>query len=464
MKWHFRNKTIIGKLVMFLSAMFGVVLFSMSNLTGIKTDKYGVDNTIALCHGQAEKFFIENYFLGEIKKAYNYMFAGFCIIGIAIILIGWKRYCDRYKDGLCLYNIGTALLSATLVGYGLTALLLLKIFSWEVVPAIVIGVLLLALLIKNLIHYRKHKRILQEEVKNKRVIITGIIALVSSVVVVAAFVSAYSYIKGETVEEYRERYVDTRSDLLYEEGEHSGYILVNYINYFNPEGREFDYDTLKQEIESFTDETKDFSLNGWDNLWYCLEYLHFPKESYGTANQFSSLGYGEKGAPYAFVIHVENKLNVDGIAPEEATREQLDEACQYIYDIYASQTPLVHLGDDEGELVVNIDIPESGNVEDIKISWEGEGYCVYTHDWYLVEAVGDDPYHANDREAATTLKDGQLYFLRVRMKLALPYYASEEQEEPLVRIEGVKCEDMKTSVFQYDTVTADIWVIPGQDN
>lgn len=464
MKWHFWNKTIFGKLALFLSTMFGVVLFSMSNLTGIRKDGPGVDNTIAIADSSVERFFIEELFLGEIKKPYSFMFVGLCVIGIVMTLVGWKRYSNRYPDGLYLYNIGTGYLATTMIGYGLTTMLLLKVFSWEVVPAFVLGVCLLALLIKNILHYRKHKRILKEEKKLTRVIITCIIALVLGVIEVVAFAQIHSKLKPMVMEDYRYRYKysKTQSELMDQEINHRDYIICKYVNYFNPEGRQIDYETLKQEMESYKHDEASFNLYGWDNLWYCLEYLHYPKESYGTENVFSTINYGQEQPYDAFVVCVENKLQLDGIEPSEANEEQLDEACQYVYDIYTSQTPMVCLGDDEGELVIHFDVPESGNVDDITISWDGEGYWAYANNWYKVANVGDS--YTKGTEPAITLEDGNIYYVRVRMKLAMPYYADEETGAPLVSVDGVNCVKIKTSEHSKDTVTAEIWVIPGQDN
>ena len=96
MKWHFKNKSIWGKLVIFFGTMFGVVLYSMSNLTGIKKDSLNTYNAIAISSSDAEKFFLDEYFLKEIKIPYNSLFFVLCVVGVFIILCGWKRFKNRY--------------------------------------------------------------------------------------------------------------------------------------------------------------------------------------------------------------------------------------------------------------------------------------------------------------------------------------------------------------------------------
>ncbi len=471
MKWHFKNKSIWGKLVIFFGTMFGVVLYSMSNLTGIKKDSLNAYNAIAISSSEAESFFIEEYLLGEIKAPYNTIFLLLCIAGVAVLLCSWKRFKSRYSDGIILYNIGVGLLSATMLGYGFATTLFLKMFSWEVVSAFGLGTLMLALLVKNVIHYSKNKSIIksedEENVKNNkikkllRVVIPSVIALGLSASSIVTFSGDYSHIKKETMEEFWERYEDV-SYLLNDEINESDYIAVKYVNYFNPEGRTISYEAVEQEIKNYIAEDNYHSIKNCDNLWYCLEYIYSTNKKYNQTNVFSSLGYEWQDTYTAFVSNVTEKLFIDGIASSEATHQQLDEACQYIYDLYTGQTPMVCLGDDEGELVVHIDMPESKNVDDIKVTWEGEGYCAYINDWYEMDNVGD--WSINGLEPATTLENGKIYYARVRMQLTLPYYALEEPEAPLVSIDGVTCEDIETYARGKDNVYADIWVIPGKDN
>ncbi len=471
MKWHFKNKSIWGKLVIFFGTMFGVVLYSMSNLTGIKKDSLNAYNAIAISSSEAESFFIEEYLLEEIKRPYNYMFLVLCIAGVVVLLCSWKRFKNRYSDGIILYNAGVGLLSATMLGYGFATTLLLKMFSWEVVPAFGLGTLMLTLLVKNVIHYSKNKRIIkiedEEDVKKSRtkkllrVGMPSVIALGVSIFSMVSFGSCYSDVKPQTVEKFWERYDDV-SYLLNDEINEGDYIAVKYVNYFNPEGRTISYEAVEQEIKNYISEDNYHSIKNCDNLWYCLEYIYSTNRKYNQTNVFSSLGYEWQDTYTVFVSKVTEKLFIDGIASSEATHQQLDEACQYIYEVYTGQVPMVRLGDDEGEFVVHIDIPESKNVDDIKVSWEGEGYQAYINDWYEMDNVGD--WSINGLEPATTLEDGKIYYARVRMQLTLPYYASEESKLPLVSIDGVICEDVDTSVRGKDTVYADIWVIPGKDN
>ena len=278
---------------------------------------------------------------------------------------------------------------------------------------------------------------------------------------VVDFSKFYSRISKDALEDFWERYEDV-SFLLNDEINENDYIVVKYVNYFNSEGRTISYEAVEQEIKNYISEDNYHSIKNCDNLWYCLEYFYSTNKKYNQTNVFSSLDYEWQDTYAVFVSKVKDKLLADGLSSSEATHQQLDEACQYVYDMYVGQTPMIRLGDDEGELVVHIDIPESKNVDDIKVSWEGEGYRAYINDWYEMDNVGD--WSINGLEPATTLEDGKIYYARVRMQLVLPYYASVESKLPLVSIDGVIYEEVKTSVRGNDTVYADIWVIPGKDN
>lgn len=447
MNWHFMNKTIYRKLVMLLAAIMGVVLSTKANLMG--------------CQGLTERpeinYFIETQLLGEIKLPYNIFFGVLLVVGTALCLMGWKRYSNNHRDGVWLTNIATGYLATVFLGYGLTTTFLLKASSWEVVCAFVISVMLYILLGINLVYYKKNKDVISEEKGLKRVVVSGVIAMAISVGGVAVFAHAYDYIYEASYKEFREYCSDEDYGFLQGELDYRDYVRLQFVNYFNQDGEHFTYDELKESIENYQSDS-----GSWYALWYCNGYVDRTVE-YINNNRFTFQinfnGYGYYDAPHkGFLNFVTNQLQVNGISPSKATYEQLDEACEYVYETYINKTPPVVLGDDEGEIVVHITIPEDGNVEQVQVTWENEGYYAFVSDWYQVSEVGQG--YSKDAEPVQVLEKGKLYYTKVYYNFALPYVRSDIPAVQLDVIGGQLVNEGNLGVKE----PIDIWVIPGSTN
>ncbi len=443
MKWHFWFKTLFRKLILFLSAFMGVILLTKSNLI----------MPSCLEKRPEIKYFIEEYFVHIIKLPYNIFFCLLIAIGVAFVLVGKKRYDNRYRDGIWLTNIGIAYLATTFVAYGVTTLGYLKLVSWEVVVAFLLGVSCYAMLVKNLLNYKRNRRILEEDTRLKLVKIPAIVGTALSIVIIVVFALIANRLWDESFDGYRSMYTKDEYHLMDEEYEDKRYLYVKFVNLFNPDEKTFTLEELNESIDNFKGDS-----GSWYTLWYFNQYLQELDDSYGMEVNFSSYGYSKKPS-MNFANLVWKKLKQDGINPEEATYEQMDSASQYVYEIYINQTPLVVLGDDE-EICVDITIPHDGNVQDIEISCDSDSYYGYINEWLLVEKEGQEP--DKDAQGVETLENGNVYYARVRIPFVLPYFICQDANI-VVTVNGEKCHKVYSDSYG-DMTSVEIWVTLGGEN
>ena len=442
MKWHFWSKTIFRKLVMFFSSFMGVVLLTKANLVEIK----GV-------HKYPEvDFFVSEHFLGEIMPSYNLFYGGLILVGIGLVLLGWKRYGDRYRDGIWLNNIGTGYLATVFLGYGITNIILLHVISWDGVWAFVISGLLYVLFAKNVFHYTKHKRIFEDDRRIKKVAIVSIVAGTITACAIGAFAVGYSSTWKDKYEGFKREYAKNDYGFIDQEYEYEKYLRLQFVNYFNPEGKTFTYEELEKSIDNYNS-----GQGSWYTLWYCSEFVGLYGYDSETDINFSSYGYS-KGAHYNFANFACDKLRTAGIEPSEATHEQIDEACKYVYDVYVNQEPVEIIGEAEGDIVINMELPDDGDVNDVVLTGDGKRYGAYALSWYEVSSIGQGA--AKGAEPATVFENGKVYAVTVNVALVLPYFCYEDAK---VEITGTKYEKMEVSSYR-DTVSITLWVIPGNDN
>lgn len=441
MKWHFWNKTIFRKLVMLFSGFMGAILLAKANLIEAK----------GIHEFQEINCFIDEYFIKEIKPAYNLFYGALILVGMGLVLFGWKRCGNRYRDGIWLNNIGTALLATAFMCYGITNMSLLHVVSWDGVCAFVISAIMYIIFVKDVINYTKNKKIYEEDRNIKKVAIAGIIAV--SVIACATGVFAVNYRKtwDDNYETFRAVYADKDYGFIGEEEEYENYLRLQYVNYFNPEGKTFTYEELKKSIDNYNSKE-----GSWYTLWYCCECMGENENDSAIDASFSSYGYGNNSRN--FMNFVNRKLKSSGIRPSEATFEQIDEACKYIYDVYVNQTPMEIIGDIKGDIVIDVAIPEDGDVNGVVVTGDGKRYGGNIPSWYEVSSIGQKSVSGADQ--ATVLEAGKVYVATINVSLALPYFCHEDAK---VDITGIDYEKVEVSSYR-DAISIAIWIIPGNNN
>lgn len=438
MKWHFWSKTIYRRLAMFFSGIFGALLLVNANLAQAKgLHKYPEINS-----------FLEQEFREEIILPYNIFFCGLILVGLALFVVSWKPYNNRRREGIWLNNIATGYLATVFLGYGITTLAVLKLFSYDVILAFIISAFLYVLFVKDIFHYTKNKRIFAEESNMKWVKVSGAIALVLSVVAIIIFSNMYKWIYDKSYQEYKEYYTKHSYSLLSEGNEKENYIRIKFVNYFNIDGVNITFDGFTESVNNIKDDS-----GSWYELWYCRNFLEEIKYTGLGDINFSSYGWEEK-PDVAYLWYVKTQLSINGVSGlASASYEEIDEACQQVYEIYANQYPIEFMGDEAGEVVLNIDTADSNNIEDWSISNNDNRYYGSIGTCRETSNLGDTGY-GND--SVTELKNGKMYALSLCAYLPLPYMSADE---PQVTINGIDYKDIRISDGK-DSIDITIWIIP----
>ncbi len=441
MKWHFWSKTIYRRLVVFFTGIFGALLYTKVNLLGAQgLHKYPEIN-----------YMLEGKYLEEIIPNHNLFFGGLMAVGLALLVIGWKPYNNRRREGIWLNNIATGYLATVFLAYGITNLVVLRLMSYDVVLGFIISVLFYGLFIKNVIHYTKNKRIFEEEESMKRVIVPGAIALVLVLLVVISFSKTYSSVYKDVYQEYKQSYANLRYSLDSEDYDKQNYVRLTFINYFNPDGENITLEELKESVENYNNDS-----GSWYELWYCMNYLKDIRYLYTGDINFSDYGWSED-PDKAYLNYVILQLKANGIPSlSSASYEEIDVACEQVYEVYANQYPIVWLGDEEGEVVLNLDMANSNNIEDWTISGKDNNCLVEIGKCYEVKSVGDTEI---GKTSVTQLEDGKIYHLTLYMDIPIPY---KTVEEPQVEINGIEYEDIQI-VGKSDYIRVTLWIITGND-
>lgn len=460
MNWHFWNKTIYRKITMLLSTIMVVALCCGANLI----DSKGITGGGEINH------FIENVLILVIRIPYNILFSVLIAIGMVLFLIGWKWYEKKTRAGILLNNIATGYLATVFLGYGLTCVLVLRAFSWAVVYSFAVSVVLYAMLAVNIAskskvdetdktENRDAKDATKEATDNlaatdksyKLAVASTVGALLITALLIGIFVHIYIFIHNESYREYKKDYELNSYSFLGGEPDYKDYVRLQFVNYFNQDGEHFTYEELVESIGNFNNDS-----GSWYALWYCINFVNDSSRPSYNAMNFRDYGYDD--APYkGYLNFVQNQLRVDGISPNEATYEELDAACKQVYEVYTQKTPVVVLGDDDGEIVIHINIPESGDTDAVEVTWENQGYYANVTDWYEVSAVGEG--YSQGAEPVEELEDGKIYYTNVYYNFALPYIGSDMQSVQL-DVEGGQLLNDKLSYRE----PIDIWVTPGSAN
>lgn len=475
MNWHFWNKTIFRKLAMLLSTIMVVALICGANLFDAK----------GLTSRQEINHFIEVRLIREITVPYNILFCVLIAVGMTLFLVGWKWYGKKIRAGILLNNIATGYLATVFLGYGLTTILAIKALSWEVVYSFVVSVVLYALLTVNIIcrtqveeasksekedkaegtdksekedkaeetdKFEKKDIVEKTDKELKCAVISAVVALIISIVVIGIFVNIYNFIYDASYKEYKKIYSDSDYGFIAAEPDYRDYVRLQFVNYFNQEDEYFTYEELEESIENYNNDS-----GSWYSLWYCINYLR-DINRYNTTNQINFSGYGYDDEPQkGYLNFVINQLRAQGIYPNEATREELDAACKHVYEVYTNRESVVVLGDEEGEIVIHIDVPESGNVEQVEVTWENQGYYAFVSDWYEVSSVGQG--ESKDADPVQAFEEGKIYYTQVNYNFAIPYVSSDRQNVQIDVTGGQLLIDELN-----DREPIDIWIMPGNTN
>lgn len=440
MKWYNKCKFIVNKLVLTCSAIMGFILLTGKGLLGATgIHKYGEIN-----------YFVENYYVPSVYKTHNYFFGALIVLGALIMIFGWKSFDGKNRDGIWLENMSIGFLATAFVGYGLTTQLTLHVMCWSVITAYIMGALLLVLFVINLIYFTKHKEIRSEHTGMKKVLL--------GVIVTVVFTVAGGIYYGRDIDDkWDEKYLEFCE--IYE-GEIWGllrddhaliYNRLQFVNYFNQDGKSFTIEELEESIANFKNKE-----GSWYTLWYCIEFLNDVFAFRETPVSFSDYDYNGNPAK-GFWVYTCRYLILKDIDVDTASDEQLDEACRYVYECITNQVPIELVGEEE-ELVFHISIPKSGDESDVSVIVDSDKFYPSTMLWYEAGSVGER--FQSGSEPVDVIREGTMYRVQLEAYCGMPYAFSKDAK---VAINGVEYEELEVEV-EHDNLTVYIWLTPSGIN
>lgn len=436
MKWYFKCKMVINKLVLSVATIMGFVFFTGADLIGAKgIHKYEEVN-----------YFIENFYTESLFNFHNIFFGALALLGALIMLFGWKSFDRVDRDGIWLENMGICVLSVSFVGYGLVTQLALHIMSWCVIFAYILSALLMILFVINIIYFAKNKQIRSEQSNMKKVVLAAIVAIVITAVGGIYYAEGLRDNWDEQYEKYCEAYENEVWGLLRNDEHTLQYTRLQFVNHFNPDGKSFTYEELEESITNFKAGT-----GSWYTLWYCIEYLN--NEFSWVSDQVSFGDYDYSSNPIkGYWVYVCRYLVLKDVDVYAASDEQLDEACLYVYECITNQVPIELIGEDGEELVFEITIPSGGSTDDVSVRVDSDKYYPSTMLWFEAAYAGDE---ARDSEPVDEIKEGTLYKVRLESYCGMPYAFSKDAK---VIVNGVDYEMFEVEV-EYDNLTVYLWLI-----
>lgn len=428
MNWHNVNKYILRRVTLLVGVIMWLILINKVNFLGAK---------VVAKHGEI-KVFTEEWFLADITVPFTNLFFRLFFVFFILMFISWKGFGEYKKSGIWLYNGAIGALAGVLVGYICTSLFAIRFFSWYAIVAGVVAVILIVYLVANICYYTRHKG---EIVGNEGIalpVACFAVSVITIVVMANSFDKRCEKVWNKTYNAICEQMEERGDGISDEEITYEDYMKLQYANLFNPKGEYFTIEEFEQAIENY---------HSGEGSWYALWYVW---DSRSCAN-FWEYDYHDY-IWHAYVKYVVRELEAKGIEPETATYEEIDVACRYVYEVQQSQVERTIIGEEKGEIVINLEIPENNNPEDIILTYAGEGYYAVINDWYEVEDENEKIHGRED--AVTSFEPGCMYKARISIYPRISYLYANDYDDIYVEYTGAGVITENEYINPYDVYEA----------
>ncbi len=456
MSWHNINKYIIRKLVFGIGVAMAICLFTQNTLYDVT---YIGSNPLM-------KVFTEEFFYDEVINTYKVWFAVIMLAGPLLILLTRKDYKEDYKTDVNAYNAAIAITALSIIAYVLASLFVLKVYSSDFLVCGGIALFLLILMVVNINYYKKHEDLLVDDGAKKSNIDSVVVACVFALIGAAVFFVRFDKIRDKSYDDFtytcvamaRDAGFANYNDELIELDNYS-YIYLQFVNMFNTEGKKYTLDELEAAIEDYEN-----GGDQWYVLWDVCD-MHQETDGYGSEIGryelhayvgFDDFGVDKSDKRLSFGLLVREELSRRGIKTEHATHEEIDEVCQYVYDLYHSGQPMTIIGDEPGEVKVTVEAADSMHEDDVKCTSEGEGYYASIGLWYEAPNVDDYIYYSYD-DHVEQLESGKIYKTTIDLYGYMNYWMDEDMK---IEVEGVNCSILKVqpSIYGGYHKEVDVWI------
>ena len=338
----------------------------------------------------------------ELVFFYSNVFSGYYIIvnvtrhllyAVTVLLvISWCYSHVPNKCGRILYNTALGTLAGALVVYMALSMIVARSFMRIFVPFILITILLVVLIVLNERFYRKND---DEAYRANKPLLRLIPLLLLYLLWI--FIGAV-YVVNRLPEEYESdyefylTYYESRLHVAIGSIEYisknmaeTNYMYVNvwFVNNFSKDGKEYNVEELAEEAYNLQ------TRNGksWyrfqqfvDSYWEIQHSYDYDFEKYYFDNWNKTDIYSQ-----IFVSGVSRRLENMGETLEDASREDVDSACEYVKNVIVSDEEIKPVEKISLEIVA----PVPGEAPDYDITFEsGNGYVASIYEWNRVSKVG----------------------------------------------------------------------------
>lgn len=410
-------------------------------------------------------------FREELKLFYTSFFGGYQIISAAswkmlfaataLLLVSYYYSYVHDKRGLILYNLALGTFAGLLIVYMAASMIVARMFMWVFIPLIIIAALLVILILVNTKFYRMNQDTDYDGSKSFKAFIP--ILLLCAAWIGYCMVPAVKRLpdmhkdKFEYFVEYWEDKLRYSFGSLENMSENNNlYIKVWFVNHFNDEGEEYKQEELAEAAQNFQTRNGD----SWYRLQqFCDSYWVIDREHSFDKYDFEEYYSATDGDGGIFLACVGRRLKNTGIEFEEAGKEDIDTACQYVYDIFNADEELKTITDVSFALAEPV--PGEKPEYDVTLALDN-GYAARIYKWARVSYVGSaNPIESLTPENDKTFEDNSVYMAEVEVTHDVDYVIDEHNVN--VELPGVnyKSDDVRGG-FEKGDVLVYVWFETGE--
>lgn len=384
---------------------------------------------------------------------------------------------DKMIHGVWLYNIVLAV-ETFLVGKHLfTAMFFFGRFPFlgiAYVPFIIAAVMVIVL---NTVHYFKNKGSYSPGAGYAGYAIVIIfLACLAVVTSVAIFRNTKKEVR-ELENSYAnkifwktDRIINLDSDRSIMDDEYS-YVAMQYVNLYNERGRIYTPEEIDEAINNLVEYGGNGHYSG--DSWYVLVEFMDDIETLEGKNDFSQYSYKDEVSPdydiYRWLVHRRlDMLGQRGLLRDDFVPEEVEAACEYVYDMLKEGKPIEELGAPGDEIKITF-------TEDIKAGTKGfynvgvdcEKTYANISKWSKVAYGGSDvgmEAYTPFRNSEFTFEAGCVYKAEINIYPEITYCFNEDMK---IVVEGI---DYSSIEYEYNEeyaagpyYTATLWFTIGDD-
>ncbi len=470
LEWYYKNRNIIFTIFYafsgFLFAAFFMGIFINVD-AGFLIGKFGMPEFDAFYKTWVDK---------SIHAA--------CMIDMAVAVMVVIMYFfiktsfeDKMVHGVWFYNIVLAV-ETFLVGKHLfTAMFFFGRFPFlgiAYVPFIIAAVMVIVL---NTVHYRKNKGSYSPGAGYAGYAIVIIfLACLAVVTSVAIFRNTKKKVR-ELEDSYAnkifwntDRIINLDSDRSIMDDEYS-YVAMQYVNLYNERGRIYTPEEIDEAIYNLVEYGGNDHYSG--DSWYVLVEFMDDIEALEEKNDFSHYSYKDEVSPdydiYRWLVHRRlDMLGQRGLLRDDFVPEEVEAACEYVYDMLKEGKPIEELGAPGDEIKITF-------TEDIKAGTKGfynvgvdcEKTYANISKWSKVAYGGSDvgmEAYTPFRNSDFTFEAGCVYKAEINIYPEITYCFNEDVK---IVVEGI---DYSSIEYEYNEeyaagpyYTATLWFTIGDD-